>query len=824
MEKLVEILIAVGDEAACLAVTKQLLRLSPSHPRAMQIQQVIERGSDPYRSVSSKKIQESPLAGKISPRGIDLLEPEYFSLSFQNKRKLESAYEIEQLQKKRKLYTIDVNLSEASWFALVNAVADVLKGDRFWKDDETLLCAQIVVSPGGLEANEEKAPPSALPCGLVNASVKFSLHKPSPVAADPSAVPAETLPVKDSEPGQEEGDKMLLSCSKTSEEIGGERSALTPVVSEPKVSGVQVTDSHIEGAKDMEVDAPAQPRHLGTGEKTETLKALEGGYDWDQPLQERRSSRLEKLRSCRRLDKEEDGFGSLGQSKDPARALKKTLEAFTVCAVGSGASSMFGSVPESINRDDSQSMSTPRSTDGSYNRRHADGASAYLQAEAQRNSQGRDWINEEEEKAVLQFVNENFINSGIYHVAQQLLERVVANRPRQRKSLSWLLFLEKLTRMWAVERSVDCSLFLAEVYMDMASSATSDVTALQCLNDCNYNLCCLLESATLQESDLHTSSSLEKGNQRLNGEAAVEGMSKTNSIKEFGISGVVGNETRAEKVTPSSEKIPFKPYAVKADDDLRATDRMVHEDPPSDMSVQDLKTNWSFWTRFHWLSGRLWVRSGQWEQAYREFERCKWILGSQEHTGGSALVLLPHCKLDKEISSERAQCKLYELQVENLLKHSATKLLEQGDYASLIQLLTPVLLAGKGRLSDKPTWEGAELRKGEAAVASHELKGLDMLVTACEKTKPPNLVLALQCRQLRLKLLCRAAGLVEIKVGESSTSSPGESTFTLLDSESDNTQWNPNGKWSKLVSNEVQQVSRCAARLREKVDDLGNLV
>lgn len=91
MEKLVEILIAVGDESACLSVAKQLLKLSPSHPRALQIQQAVEQGVSTRSSESSREFCP-PL--KISPRGFDLLQPEYFSLSFVNKRKLEKCSRI----------------------------------------------------------------------------------------------------------------------------------------------------------------------------------------------------------------------------------------------------------------------------------------------------------------------------------------------------------------------------------------------------------------------------------------------------------------------------------------------------------------------------------------------------------------------------------------------------------------------------------------------------------------------------------------------------------------------------------------------------------
>jgi hypothetical protein len=42
MEKLMEVLIAIGDEAQCIAVSKRLLEKWPSHSRAMHVKNSIE--------------------------------------------------------------------------------------------------------------------------------------------------------------------------------------------------------------------------------------------------------------------------------------------------------------------------------------------------------------------------------------------------------------------------------------------------------------------------------------------------------------------------------------------------------------------------------------------------------------------------------------------------------------------------------------------------------------------------------------------------------------------------------------------------------------
>ena len=768
MEKLVEILIALGDESACLSVAKRLLKLSPSHPRALQIQQAIEQGVNTRSFENSRSGQESSL--KISPKGFDLLKPEYFSLSFANKRKLEDAYESDQQQKKRKVHSIDVNLPEASWFALVNAVTDVLKGGRFWKDSESMFNAPILVSPGGNQPEQQNFASASDSAGLVNAAVKFSVHKSNPVIVD---LNSEYTELGAGEEMDMQYQDPHSNSVKTPKEVSREALGVSQIQAEPKIE--PASEIRTEGHKDIE-SASAQQKYQGSGEKMEgskpfdSTKAPDTAIEWDQPSQERRSTRLEKLRSGRRLDKEGEG---LSHSNDPARALKKTLESFVIPILDRSTSNSR-SVAERIVKDEHLSGLNLTSTNG---------PSKSEQAEGHQRGNGGQHIKGGEEKVVLRFLKEVANNSGIFHVAQQLLERVVASGPSQRKSLSWLLFLEKLTRMWAADRSAACSLFLAEVYMDMATSAMNDSTASQCFNDCNYNVCCLIESATL-----HGPKEKEK--------------------RPGSVDSDRGNVGASDNVEDGARELASGQVDVSF-----SKDKLLNGHNITELSPLDERYDWSFWTRFHWLSGRLWVHSGQWEQAHREFERCQRILEYQERSGSCALVFLPHCKLDKEISLDRVHGKLHELRVENILKHSAAKLLEMGQYEDLICLLKPVLFEGNGRSSNAATCASDDLKRGDAAVSSHELKGLEMLITACENIKPPNLVLALQCRELRLRLLCRAAGLAEVKIGDDN-----DGSFTTVDSEVDITQAAPSGPWSKLVAEEIHHISHCASLLCETLE------
>ena len=72
MEKLLEVLIAIGDEVACLAISKLLLRKWPSHSRTCLVKSVIEE----------------PPSVPFEIRSIDKLEPKHISLCFPEKRKL----------------------------------------------------------------------------------------------------------------------------------------------------------------------------------------------------------------------------------------------------------------------------------------------------------------------------------------------------------------------------------------------------------------------------------------------------------------------------------------------------------------------------------------------------------------------------------------------------------------------------------------------------------------------------------------------------------------------------------------------------------------
>lgn len=109
MEKLLEVLIAIGDEVACLSVSQLILRHWPSHSRALRVKQVIEE-SEP-----------TPFA----PRGIDKLEPHHVRLKFLDKRKATSD-DLNDSSTKRLNQDITLHLPEASWTALAGELLGIL--------------------------------------------------------------------------------------------------------------------------------------------------------------------------------------------------------------------------------------------------------------------------------------------------------------------------------------------------------------------------------------------------------------------------------------------------------------------------------------------------------------------------------------------------------------------------------------------------------------------------------------------------------------------------------------------------------------------------
>jgi calcineurin-binding protein cabin-1 len=211
----------------------------------------------------------------------------------------------------------------------------------------------------------------------------------------------------------------------------------------------------------------------------------------------------------------------------------------------------------------------------------------------------------------------------------------------------------------------------------------------------------------------------------------------------------------------------------------------------------------------------MWTFSSDRENDYKEFQRCFSILNGNHHVnnnGGS--VMIPYCRVDKEISLERVRHELRLLEVETLLKSSSAKMLDSGKYSELIKLLSPVILSNNEKCFVQ-TW-GAN--KVCAVDSSIELTALDMLISACEKASPKDLAVLLKCHKQRLEFFCLAAGVVELPapahvMEKASTLNDNNLTFELEQEEA------RKGHWNKMVADEVKSISRCASQIREEIEE-----
>lgn len=125
MEKLLEVLIAIGDEVTCLSVANLILRHWPSHSRALHVKNTIE------------ELEPVP----FSPRGIDKLEPKHVRLKFLDKRKATDENIDEGIACKRANQNIELVLPEVSWAALTDAILEILlklKGFGSEMGDDTM--------------------------------------------------------------------------------------------------------------------------------------------------------------------------------------------------------------------------------------------------------------------------------------------------------------------------------------------------------------------------------------------------------------------------------------------------------------------------------------------------------------------------------------------------------------------------------------------------------------------------------------------------------------------------------------------------------------
>ncbi|KAJ1409794.1 Tetratricopeptide-like helical domain superfamily [Sesbania bispinosa] len=349
MEKLLEVLIAIGDEVACLSVAELILRHWPSHSRALHVRNTIE--------------ESEPLP--FAPRGIDKLEPKHVRLKFPDKRKATNESLDGDVAFKKLKQNKDLHLKEVSWVALADALLEIL----------------------------------------------LPLHLPS----------SEMDPEK-----SHYSPDIRLSIN-------------LPCNSDAVMNTMEVKGSNVESSA------------FGDGniERSSVFKEKEVNIQGEQP-HERRSSRLERLRS--RKPGKEESDSSCG--KDRAKVVIQYLESFIAGGLGG--------------RDIIDSDTTTLS-----------------------------YLGNSEYNNVSSFLRETSNNHGVYHMGHLLLEEVAKQGLAHQDAFVKFLELEKLTRHWGKERTAECNIFLAELYYDFGLCSSAGSKQIEFMSETSYHLGKIIESVAL---------------------------------------------------------------------------------------------------------------------------------------------------------------------------------------------------------------------------------------------------------------------------------------------------------------------------------------
>ncbi|XP_023523986.1 uncharacterized protein LOC111788067 [Cucurbita pepo subsp. pepo] len=629
MEKLLEVLIAIRDEVACLSVAELILRHWPSHARALHVKRTIEE----------------PEPVPYAPKGIDKLEPKHVRLKFTDKRKASEEDLDEDVKVKRSKRNIDLHLAEASWVGLVDGLLDILRP----------------LSGCGSEVEVEK------PLRSGDVGLKICL----PPSLDCSTAFMER--------------KELASTS-----ISGNTS---------------LADSNTENSSSF---------------KEKEASGL------DEHPQERRSTRLERLRS-RKPGIEELDYST---SKDLARVVTQYLEPFISCVLGT----------KDTDHDTRKSVSYP--------------------------DQESKWDSDCYD--VHTFLVENSCNYGAYHVSHMLLEKLSRTYPSFQDAFFKFLDLEKLTRHWGKDRSLECNLFLAELYFDFGSFSSDTSKQSEFMSEASYHLCKIIELVAL-EYPLNLSSVLKSDN----GSSSLQGDSRISSEN-------------------SSNQHLFVENSL-------------------------FTNNRSFWVRFFWLSGQLSLWDGNKAKACEEFCISLSLLENKNDVHDSvSLVCLPHCRVLKRLTLDRLLYEINVLKVDLLMENAVPEMFEKEMYEECITLLSPLLFG-----VDELDLDALSLHfsgRKDAGVTSVELAAIDVLIKSCEKENRLDMEIYLNSHQRKLQILVAAAGMHEYFTSSKSFREKSEAK-ALSDIE---TKDSASSHCNHLVAEEVKAISHCISQVKNSIEHSGD--
>ncbi|KAK9101167.1 hypothetical protein Scep_024597 [Stephania cephalantha] len=633
----------------------------------------------------------------FAPRGIDLLEPKHARLIFAEKRKRNDENSEKSSSKKLKR-SIEVQLVEPSWADLSNAILKILNF-RNGATDEVVGHSHNPME-GSVDLKQAK---------ISNCNVDAQMESRGPLLSERCG-----------------NIKLSIQLPSSSENM-------------------------VEYAEKRVFTAHENMTLSEHGMDRANAKEREPCADDEHP-QERRSTRLERLRS-RKPGKDGLDFTT---SKDLAKVVIQFLEPFII----------------SRPKYSAHAASVSSSPDVSLN------------------------ISSAQQNEVQRFVKSTINNYGAYHMGHMFLEEAARLCiPSDGHSVKFLE-LEKFTRCWGQDRSADCCLFLAELYHDFGLLSVDMSKRSELFSESSYHLCKVIELVAL-DFPVHQSGKLN-----------FEDVMATTYVN-------------ANKNSDAESDSSYGNNNITSAKNSQSANILLGDGPVCEKDLLDnptLNNKSSFWARYFWLSGCLSISGGEKEKAFNEFSLSLLLLRNAIARNGSIFVSRPHCKLTRELTLDRVLHEIRLLKVDYFLKENISLMIEKEMYLECVNLLAPLLLSSTEVYLDmlpRPCKESEQF-------SSIELSALEILIMACEKAKPMDIEVFLNCHRRKLQLLTVAAGMDEYTISckvldRKSMPKPG----SMAESEPVESI---DRSWRQLVAQEVQAISQCTSQVKSFIDQCGSSI
>ncbi|XP_056176795.1 calcineurin-binding protein 1 isoform X4 [Syzygium oleosum] len=373
---------------------------------------------------------------------------------------------------------------------------------------------------------------------------------------------------------------------------------------------------------------------------------------------------------------------------------------------------------------------------------------------------------------VTRFVKETSKNYGAYHVSHLLLEAAATRSLTYQDPCIKFLELEKLTRHWGRDRTLECNVFLAELYYDIGLTSSGESGLSDFVSDASYQLCKIIEQVALEYPSNSCSASRDKS---------------FSLAEKFQVSDLLSSDA-----SPYQDIVPFCP---------------------------PVENNIPFWIRFFWLSGRVSLLEGNKAKALEEFSMSLSLLLRKDSNIGQSSVRLPHCKTIKELTVDRLVYEINMLKVDLLLEKVMEDMTEKELYFDCINQLAPLVFCTVDVHIDLGPLSVTNGENGEG-MTYIELRALDTLIKAGESTKPMDIEVILKSHQRKLQILVVAAGVDDFHL--SSKLFQRKSGSLQISSSETESKESFTKHWNCLVVEEIKAISQCVSKAKEFIDQDGD--